>query len=146
MPSVASWVFQRIGESATINMGGGRGESGRLDFPICECKKVLNISAPVKLLFSCMIMWDCFFLKASSRCVGVCRARDIYIYTPVWGYIYIFICFYLLSVAWCCSVFRFARALRLDVHGFGFWKNKLHLSVLIELYFSFSQKEAESSF
>ena len=73
---------------------------------------------------------------------------ELYIYILPYGdiYIYIYICFYLLSVAWCCSVFRFARALRLDVHGFGFWKNKLHLSVLIELYFSFSQKEAESSF
>ena len=126
-------------------MGGGRGESGRLDFPICKCKKVLNFSAPVKLLFSCMTMCN-LFLKPVLRCVGVCFC-DIYIYIYIHSrmgmYIYIYTCLFGMVL----FTYLGLHALYiLDVHGFGFWKNKLRLSVLMKLYFSFSQKEAESSF
>ena len=83
-----------------------------------------------------------FVFEASSRCVGVCFASYIYILSFGDIYIYIYICFWHGAV----RVFRIARFYNLDVHGFGFWKNKLRLSVLMKLYFSFSQKEAESSF
>ena len=123
-------------------MGGGRGESGRLDFPICKCKKVLNFSAPVKLLFSCMTMCDLFFFEASFEMRRRMFLRVIYIYTLVWGCIYIYVVFGMVLFTY----LGLHALYILDVHGFGFWKNKLRLSVLMKLYFSFSQKEAESSF
>ena len=86
-------------------MGGGRGESGRLDFPICKCKKVLNFSAPVKLLFSCMTMCN-LFLKPVLRCVGVCFC-DIYIYTLSYGDVYI----YMFVWHGVIHVFRIARVI-----------------------------------
>ena len=68
---------------------------------------------------------------------------ELYIYTLVWGYIYIFIFVFGMVLFEYLGLHAFYN---LDVHGFGFWKNKLRLSVLMKLYFSFSQKEAESSF
>ena len=74
---------------------------------------------------------------------------DVYIYTLVWGYIYIHIYIFLDVCMVCLSVSGLHVFL---VFGFwmstvlGFGKNKLRLSALMKLYFSFSQKEAESSF
>ena len=77
-------------------MGGGRGESGRLDLPICKRKKVLNIGAPVKLSFSSMTTCELFFLEWSFELRRRMFASYIYIYiyTLVWGciYVYIFVC------------------------------------------------------
>ena len=95
-------------------MGGGRGESGRRDLPICKCKKVLNSGVPVKPLFSSMFIWDYFW-----RRIFELRRRvfyDVYIYILSYGdvyiYIYIYISFWM--SAWCVWVFRIARV-------FGFW-------------------------
>ena len=86
-----------------------------------------------------------FVFEASSRCVGVCFASYIYIYILSFGDIYIYIFIFVFGMV----LFEYLGLhafYNLDVHGFGFWKNKLRLSVLMKLYFSFSQKEAESSF
>ena len=71
--------------------------------------------------------------------------RYIYIYTLVWGCIYIYIYIFVFGMVLFTYLGLHALYI-LDVHGFGFWKNKLRLSVLMKLYFSFYQKEAESSF
>ena len=65
----------------------------------------------------------------------------IYIYSRIGMYIYIYVFGMVLF-----TYLGLHALYILDVHGFGFWKNKLRLSVLMKLYFSFSQKEAESSF
>ena len=106
-------------------MGGGRGESGRLDLPICKRKKVLNIGAPVKLLFSSMTICE-LFLEWSFELRRRMFASYLYIYiylnTLVWGciyiYIYIYLYLYVLRMslfvsAWCC--------LRFGLHAFIFW-------------------------
>ena len=95
-------------------MGGGRGESGRLDFPICKCKKVLNFSAPVKLLFSCMTMCN-LFLKPVLRCVGVCFC-ELYIYILSYGDVYIY--FFVFGMVLFTYLGLHALYI-LDVHGFG---------------------------
>jgi hypothetical protein len=90
---------------------GAVAKAGGLISPICECKKVLNFSAPVKLLFSCMTMCD-LFLKRVSRCVGVCFASYIYIYSRMGLYIYI--CLWHGAV----YVFRIARVIYLGCPRF----------------------------
>ena len=65
-----------------------------------------------------------FVFEASSRCVGVCFASYIYIYILSYGDIYIYIFIFVFGMV----LFEYLGLhafYNLDVHGFGFWKNKI---------------------
>jgi hypothetical protein len=92
-------------------------KAGGLISPSVSVKKVLNFSAPVKLLFSCMTMCDLFFLKRVLRCVGVCF-WELYIYILSYGVVYIYVFGMVLFT------YLGLHALYIwDVDGFGFLKN-----------------------
>ena len=66
------------------------------------------------------------------------REREIYIYSHMGWYIYIYVFFVFvcsLDVVCPCMVlsvvFKLHAFVILDVHGFGYWKNKLRLSGLM---------------